>query len=250
MKTLKGKTVKNSKEVVKKAQSAVAVSQVPGRGFEEPTEKEDMLIPRAKLLQALSPEVVENAKEFQPGMIINSLTKETLPEEFIPIFKFTNWIRFNPRKKDDANFDPAFDGGAVIWRSVDPLDPKVVEQGAFGTNGEKPVATKFMNFFCLFPGHSMPVILSFSSTSFKAGKKLISLAKFAGGDMFSRKYKLSVNHVKNDMGAYFVLEVNPAGMADEQCYKTAEAWYTQFKEKAKDIQVHEEGQGGEEVVTA
>ncbi|MBI4708218.1 MAG: hypothetical protein HY761_09910 [Candidatus Omnitrophica bacterium] len=237
--------MKHKKEIVTKKES-VLMAAAPGRGFEEPTEKEDLLIPRAKLLQALSPEVVESPKDFQPGLIINSLTKEVLPEEIVPIFKFTNWIRFNPRKKDDPNFDPAFDPGAIIWRSSDPLDSKVIKESEFGPNGERPIATKFMNFFCLFPGHPIPVILSFSSTSFKAGKKLITLAKFAGGDMFSRKYKLIAKHVKNDMGAYYVLDVDPAGMTDESYYKAAESLYSQFKEKAKDIQVHEEIQETEE----
>ncbi len=58
--------------------------------------------------------------------------------------------------------------------------------------------------------------------------------------MFSRKYKLSSKHVKNDMGAYYVLDVAQVGATIEQDYKVAETWYMQFKEKAKDIRVHEE----------
>jgi len=220
-----------------------------GRGFEEPIEREDLIIPRASLLQSKSPEVEESLEKgdgkYKPGMVANSLTKEVLQAEFVPVFKFTNWIRFNSRKKEDSNFDPAFDAGEIIWRSTDPLDPRVIEEAQFGPNGEKPKATKFMNFFCLFSGQQGPVILSFSKTSFKAGKKLISLALRAGGDMFSQKYRLGTKKEEKDSNTYYVLTVEPAGPADEQIYKEAEKLYEQFASKAKDLKVHEEGQGAE-----
>ena len=47
------------KDLAAKAQGALAGTGAPRRGFEEPTQQEDLVIPRAKLLQALSPEVVE-----------------------------------------------------------------------------------------------------------------------------------------------------------------------------------------------
>ncbi|WP_348260365.1 hypothetical protein, partial [Salmonella enterica] len=68
------------------------------RGFESGITQEDLIIPRAKLIQALSPEITEGLG-VRPGDIINSLTKEVLPDEFIPVFMFKNFIRFNPRSK-------------------------------------------------------------------------------------------------------------------------------------------------------
>lgn len=220
-----------------------------GRGFEEPIAREDLIIPRASLLQSKSPEVEESLEKkdgkYFPGMVINSLTKEALAAEFVPVFKFTNFIRFNPRKKEDPNFDPAFDAGEIIWRSNDANDPKVLEECAFGPNGEKPKATKFMNFFCLFPGQSGPVIVSFSKTSFKAGKKLISLALRAGGDMFSQKYRLSSKKEESEGNTYHVLTVEPAGVTDEETRKVAEEMWESFAAKAKDLKVHDEGQSAE-----
>lgn len=208
------------------------------KGFEEPIAKEDLIIPRAKLLQALSPEVVEDGKKFQPGMIINSLTKEILPQEFVPIFKFTNWVRFNPRNSKDENFDPAFGSGDVIWRETDPLDPKVVEFGKFGPNGEPPIATKFLNFFCYFPGVNMPLILSFSKTSFNAGKRLLSLAQFSNKDMFATKYKVASKQEVGEAGAYFVLVVDLVEAAGEQDYAIGSRLWDQYANKP--IQVHDE----------
>src|SRR3990167_3555991 len=88
------------------------------RGFESGVEKEDLIIPRAKLLQAMSPEMQEGG--FRVGQIINSLTKEELNEEFIPIFMFKNWIRFNPRSKTEPNFNSEYEAGGIVPEGTAP----------------------------------------------------------------------------------------------------------------------------------
>jgi hypothetical protein len=241
----------NNKEVCSTVKHEIIMPSGQRRGFEEGVTKEELIIPRAKLLQALSPEVTDgmkspDGKDLKIGMVVNSLTREILPSEFIPIFKFTNWIRFNPRNDKDPNFDATFEPGAIIWRSNDPSDPKVQSEGAFGPNGEVPIATKFINFFCYFPGVPMPIIVGFSKTSYKAGRQLLSLAKFTPGDMFSRKYALTSKQVKSEF-TYQVLEVSPAGIPAESDYKFAECLWDEYASKAKDIKVHdEEGAGDEE----
>lgn len=216
------------------------------RGFEAGVDQEDLIIPRAKLIQALSPEMQEGIEGVKVGTIINSLTKEVLPNEFIPIFSFKNYIRFNPRSKDDPNFDSDFEPGAIIWRSTDVSDPHVLEQTKFGPNGEKPVAVTFLNFFSYFPGVAMPVIVSFSKTSYRTGKQLLSLGKFCGGDMFSRKYRLSSQMETNDVGTYAVLKIAPAGDASTEEFAISERLWNDFAAKAKDIQVHVEDSNEEE----
>ena len=84
----------------------------------------------------------------------------------------------------------------------------------------------------------MPIIVSFCNTSFKAGKKLLSLAMYSGGDMFSKKYKLFSKVTSNDLGTFAVFDVIPTGVAGEESFKVAENWYNQFKEKK--IEVHQE----------
>ena len=235
-----------SNEVTKKENSSLMQNDKNQRGFESGVDQEDLIIPRAKLIQALSPEMQEGLDGIKIGSIINSLTKEMLPDEFIPIFAFKNYIRFNPRSKDDPNFDPAFEPGAIIWRSSDPSDPLVQEQTKFGRNGEKPVATTFLNFFSYFPGVPMPVIVSFSKTSYRSGKQLLSLGKFCGGDMFSRKYKLMSQMETNDIGTYAVLKVTPVGNSSPDDFAICEKLWTDFAAKAKDIQVHTDEESTEE----
>jgi hypothetical protein len=251
--TSKKAVAEKTKEIVPQKSAALIMNQGPRRGFEAGTDQEDLIIPRAKLIQALSPEMTDRELKKQfPGLtigsIINSLTSEPIGEEFVPIFMFKNYIRFNPRSKEDANFDSKFEPGAIIWRSNDPLDPRVQAETKFGPNGEKPAATTFMNFFCYFPDSTTPIIVSFSKTSYGAGKKLLSLARFAGGDMFSHKYRLTSDQETNDIATYAVLRVQAAGPVDTADYPICEQLWGDFAEKAKDIKVHDQdkAEGSEE----
>lgn len=222
------------------------------KGFEaSQMEKDDLVIPRAALLQALSPEIVDSmstpdGKDLKTGMVINSLTREILPDVFVPVFYFPTWVRFNPRDPKALGYDPAFGAGDVIWRSNDRNDPRVQEEAKFGPGGETPLATMFMNFFSYFPGVAMPVVVSFSKTSIKSGKRLLSLARFSGVNMFGQKYKLGVKKEQNDKGTYFVFTVDLAGKLAESDadYKAAEAYWETFH--AKPIVVHEPDKGDAE----
>jgi len=231
------------KELEKKEEigSAIVVPNKPQRGFEEGIEQKDLILPRATLIQALSPEMTNDELDVKVGQIIHSITKEKLPEEFIPIFKFKNYIKFNPRKKDDPNFIQGIEPGAIIWRTNDSNDPRVVKENVWGDDGQAPTVTEFMNSFSYFTGVAAPVVISFSKTSYKTGKQLLNLAKFTGEDMFSRKYRLSSVIESNQMGTYAVFKVSAAGKVDAETFKLCEHLWKEYSPKSKDIQVHEEG---------
>jgi len=109
-----------------------------GRGFEDGIDQEDVIIPRVKVLEAQSPEVNENPKVFEPGQLINSISKEiySMPLRFVPIFKYKEWIKWIPRKE----------GGGIEWRSCDRRDPRVIKEGQW-TDGKQPAATPYLHFF-------------------------------------------------------------------------------------------------------
>lgn len=243
-KSLKGTTVSNNKKaIIKKEPLPPAVIGREGRGFEEETDREDLLIPRASLLQALSPQVTEDIDGCKAGIVVNSISNTILPEEFIPIFKYTEYLKFNPRDKKDSNFDPAYEPGQMIWKITDKQDPRVAET-KFAEDGTKPAAMKVMNFLSYFPGEPMPIVLGFSKTSYKAGKKLISLAKLSGGDLFSRKYKLQVKQADKEGIKYFVLDVVLVGKSNQKEFSIAESLYNRFR--GKELQVHDVDQKPEQ----
>lgn len=227
-----------SKDKVLEEKKVNAITTHPtARGFEEQTEKEDLILPRATLLQALSPLVVDGSEGCRPGVIINNVTQEVLPEVFVPIFKWTEYIKFNPRDNKADEFDPAFEAGGLIWKTTTPTAEQLAEC-KFGEAGEKPTALKTMNFLCYFVGVNMPLVLSFAKTSFKAGKLLLSLAQFSGGDMFSQKYALKSKQVEKSGTKYFIYEVRKLSKANKEEFAIAEGWYDNFR--GKEIKTHDE----------
>lgn len=208
-------------EIEKKQQTALTVNR-KARGFEE-DEQEDLIMPRAKLLQKTSPEVEEGLKF---GDIINNITKEKLPERFVPVFKQKYFVKFGDDRK-------------MLWKTFSP-DSEQLEETRFGENGEKPTASAVLSFLCYFEGVETPIVINFSKTSYKAGKQLLSLAKYANCDMFRRAYKLKSVREESPEGAYMVFKVVPDGQATEEEYQLCEAWYEDLNHRKEEIQTVEE----------
>lgn len=218
-------------------QTDVTTQQDQRLGFEEPIDRTDLIIPRAKLFQG-TPTEQDQFPNVKPGSVINSLTAEPVGSLFVPCFKWTEVVRFNARNQKDPTFDPSFGPGAMIWKCTDPTDPRWKE-GEFGPNGEKPTAMRTMNFLCYFIDQPMPIILSFAKTSYRAGKKLLSIAQFSGQDMFSKRYRLGTKREESDGNIYYVLTVDMDGNATEQEYATAKKWYQDLAKAKEALNIHE-----------
>lgn len=196
----------------------------------------ELIIPRAKLLQALSPEIVDGMEGLRPGMIISNITKEVLPAEFSPFFFFRCWTKFNPRKQDDPHFDKNLEPGAFVWSSFDENDPRVIEGEKFGANDEKPEVTKFLSFMGRFANYDMPVIVSFSSTSLRAGKQLLTQLRFGkpGEPIWAKRFKLTGRKETTKGFNYFVLDVVPAGKTPDDEMAICADWFQMYSLKAKE----------------
>jgi hypothetical protein len=221
-------------DMIKKDQTQLSTN-VNRLGFEEPTDQTDLIIPAAKLFQG-TPTEQEQYPNAKMGQIVNSLTHDVLPSQFIPVFKWTEVVKFNKRNEQDEGFDSAYEPGALIWKATSPADPRWVES-EWGKDGEKPTADKIMSFLCYFVGVDMPLILRFSRTSYKAGKKLLSLAQFSGGNMFDRRYKLGVKKEQSDKNIYHVFTVEPDGLSTADEIKKCKNWYEDLRGKA--LKAHE-----------
>jgi len=207
------------------------------RGFEDGVDQSDLIMPRAKLLQALSPELSDDNTELKKGQIINSITKEVLPAEFVPVLTFKEYMKFNPKNTEDPNFSPDHEPGALIWKTRDANDPRVKET-QWGTDGERPTALAVLNFIALFPGQAMPAIISFAKTSYGAGKKLYSMTRYCKGDMFSHKYRLTSKKASGPAGEYYVLDVAAAGPVSPEIYAEAEGMWKDYAAMRERIQAH------------
>lgn len=203
-----------------------------GEGHENVDGVIEVTIPRAKLIQFTSQEATATGDDrIEAGLIVNSLTKQPLPPLFMPIFKFTNFVRWNPRKKDQRGYDSNYQPGELIFQSTDVKDPRVQEGMNFGPNGEPPIVTRYMNFLCYFEGNGLPLILSFAKTSMKGGEGLNSLMQMHGGNAWNNNYKIVVSIKEGAEGKYYVMDIKPGRISTPEEKVVGKLWFDMFHKK-------------------
>jgi len=206
------------------------------------TTSSDLEIPRALILQGLSPDVIEGG--LKVGTIINSLTKETLDDQFIALFPFKQYIKFTEE-------------GKVEWKTIDRTDPRV-EAGLQWVGDEAPEVTEFINMLCIWRvggewDISMPLILSFKKTSLRIGRQfntLLSLSQAQGKPYYAVPYRIKTYLKQDGQKSWYLPKISPVPTKDGKLPKEvleACATYTaQFKPMIKDlpVEVVDPEQGG------
>lgn len=248
-KKMKEKTSEQTKAVavVNNNSTELTNSSTGGRGFGEMS-NDDLIIPYAKLMQPLSPEIQDD-DSIKAGMIVNSLTKLSYGKSmrFIPLIFQKKRIKWNPREE----------GGGINCSSLGAVSPTIganhspfCAQCKFSKweNNDPPKCDMFYTFPALVLGESdrmnKLVAISFTRSSFGAGKKLINMARFAGGDIFSRPYELTTKKESNDKGTFFVLDVKVAGALEETEYQEAEQFYEMLSSMNYEVHQDDDLQNG------
>jgi len=245
----KKKTTTKTDLVVSKEQLPAVVGVNEGRGFDD-MDQDDLIIPYAKLMQPLSPEVQDDEHAAKVGDIVNSLTGHVYGNniKFVPIVFQKRRIKWIPRDN----------GGGMECASNNAQFPDTAEMFA-----ERCAACPFSKWqkddaggplapecdlMYVFPAivvgkvdnENKLIAISFGKTSFKAGKRLVNIARMAGGDIFSKPYTLTTHKVKNDKGVFFVLDAEMAGKLSKEDYQEAEGYFDMLdnmKYKLHDEQV-------------
>lgn len=206
-----------SNELIKNDPNELAMHSDMPMGFED-EDAGDVIIPRVKVCQTLSPEV--RAREANEGDIINSLTKEKLNGKvFIPVFKFNNNVWWKDRSEGggikcmarDGRMGSMSDGTTIMCSHCRRCEFDNTKQGKEAL----PTCTKYINFFGFFAGERMPIILSFSKTCYNEGKKLYSLAKVTMQNMWNFGYAMTEKKMAKGGNEWFVPVMTAAGPTDE-----------------------------------
>lgn len=223
----------NKKETIIK-QDPQAITNIDTNvpmGFED-EEAGDMIIPRVKVIQTLSPE--RKDKVADEGDIINSLTKEKYNGKvFIPVFKFNNNIDWKDRADGggirciarDGKIGEEIDGSRKLCAQCRRCEFDNTKQG----RDAAPKCTKYINFFGFFAGERMPIILSFAKTNFNEGKKLYSLAKVTMQNMWNHGYTLDNKKMAKNGNEWFIMVVSPAGPTSEDDRAFAASLYQTYR---------------------
>ena len=208
----------------------------PVRGKDN-IQQEDLLIPRVKLLQFLSPEVIDDKNELKAGMFVNSLTGGFLGEtvDFIALNTAISRIKW-VSKEINSGIDCISLDGSTGSRHGDCKKCKFMEWQE-GEKGERiaPACNRFMNYpSLLLPELAALVMVSFTRTSTKTGKKLSSLISQRPGDTFLWKYRLSSELIDGEKGKYYIYKIDDAGFFgddEEAQYRRCEEVFTSLAGK-------------------
>lgn len=234
-----------SNEIIKKETDELAVQNGMPMGFED-EDASDVIIPRVKVIQTLSPERKDKIAE--EGDIINSLTKEKLNGKvFIPVFKFNNNVWWKDRSEGggiqciarDGKTGEMSDGTLQMCTMCRRCEFDNTKQG----KEAMPTCTKYINFFGFFAGERMPIILSFSKTCYNEGKKLYSLAKVTMQNMWNFGYTLSEKLMAKGGNEWFVPVMTAAGPTDEADRDFALNLYKAYRSDIQNVAYDMDEQG-------
>lgn len=198
-----------------KTQAAGMAAYDPNKayGFEE-TNAKDIIIPRIKVINALSPERLDG--EASEGDVINSLTKESVKgQRFIPIKQYYSNIYWNPDRNADLrmlcrSFDGRIGNDENGTLSCEACKKNLFDNTKTGRDAQ-PKCTAYLNFLGFFEGNPMPVVLSFAKTNYNEGKKLLSIARSMRCAMWNYSYYLDSRLETKDKNKWYNIVPKMAG---------------------------------------
>jgi len=201
------------------------IKQGQGRGSEE-VKSSDMVLPRLEIVQALSP-IKEMNPDAREGMLFNSVTGELLGDSvfFVPVYFRMEYLIW----KDQ-------DQGGGFFGSFPTLEQAEERKATEVGNGENPeyieiVDTPVHYGLIITPdGQKEQIVISMAKTKAKVSRKWNAIIQIAGGDRFSRVYKISAFTDENKKGQKFKnFVVQPAGFPPKAIYEECERVYQSFR---------------------
>ena len=200
------------------------LAQYQGQGTEHVSDL--TIVPRIKLLQGLSPEVMDDGGK--AGEFYHTVAETSMGDslKMVPVFVSQSVILWRPRKdggcilaraddgihwdRPNTEFDVKLDTGKnVTWNTG-----KTVQQGGltdFGTmdpddKNSHPAATRMINIIAMFPDHLdlSPAAISLQRSSFKVGQQFVSKLAISKLPSWARIFDMTSKKDRNtDNESYF-----------------------------------------------
>lgn len=192
----------------------------------------DMLVPRLKLLQDLSPETKKTKPEYiegaEPGMIFNTVTKTLSKELFVVNLYYDHeFVLF--RNRD-------FGGGYFgAHNTSEEAFAEAVRQAGNEENARKMfdvVESGRHTIGIIDPetGEISPAIMEFTSTKMRVSAQWNTDISASGGDRFSSAWKIEVVEQSNNKGSFYNYKISRLGFVSDEIYAEAHEKYQQIRE--------------------
>jgi hypothetical protein len=238
----------------------------------------DKIVPRVKLLQAISPEV-EEFEDAKAGIFWHSVASEGMGSELlgVPVLLRKTYVLWSPRNDDRGILARAVDGlhwdnagmeftvkpknsphnvtyklGKTVHEVTQEGSPALSEFGSSipGDPNSPPAAALTYEMLWLFPEFKLlsPAIIINTRSSVKPAKGLINKIDIRPVDHFYQQYKITITKEQGDEGPYFNYKYLPAGYADEETGSYAKELYEtfskiEFRANDESEEVEKEGRG-------
>jgi hypothetical protein len=185
---------------------------------------DDLLIPRLELVQDLSPCRKKTDQSYIPGaeggMLYNNVTRQLYGPEvlILPVHFKKEYLVWKDRTKG-GGFRGAFaslaDAEEAVSRLEDGADCEIMDTAQH---------------FCLIvtpeTGKTEEIVISMSKSKAKVSRKWNSLVRMAGGDSFSRVYRMSTVSEKNNKNQdFYNLSIAAAGFPTKALFDKAVRLY-------------------------
>jgi hypothetical protein len=201
------------------------IKQGGNRGSEE-VKSTDMILPRLEIVQALSP-IKDDNEDAKEGYLFNSVTQEVIGDlaYFVPVYFRLEYLIWKSQEEGGGFF-----GSFNSKEEADARRLEVIEGGEEPENIEI-VDTPVQYGLRITPdGVCEQIVISMAKTKAKVSRKWNAMIQIAGGDRFSRVYKLTTFKDENKKGQkFFNYIVQPAGFTPERVYREAERLYEVLK---------------------
>jgi hypothetical protein len=242
----------NEMTETKNGQSMAAYDPSMIYGFKE-TKQEDIIVPRIKVINALSPERQDRIAE--EGDILNSLTQEKLNgKRFIPVKQYYSNIEWNPDRNAELRmFCRSFDGHIGIYgdgtKACETCKRNQFDNTKTGKEAQPP-CTSYLNFLGFFEDDPMPVVLSFAKTNYNEGKKMLSIAKSMRKPLWAYGYILDGKEVAKDKNRWFIITTRMTGATSQELQDFAFNLYQAYQNTTVSTDYEDTGYSGDDGVQA
>lgn len=220
-------------EVAVKQETALAfaqempsyMSQGTARGSEE-VKSSDIVLPRLEIVQALSP-IKETNEDAREGYMFNSVTQEVLGDVvyFVPVYYRMEYLVWK-----DQDQGGGFFGSFPHQKDAEDRKAQAVADGENPDHIEIVDTPVQYGLRITEDGSIEQIVISMAKTKSKVSRKWNAMIQIAGGDRFSRVYKITTFRDENKKGQkFFNYVVQPAGFTSERVYREAEKMYEVLK---------------------
>ena len=219
--------------------------------FDEDSSK-DLIIPRIKVINALSPERIEGIA--QEGQLLNSLTQEDITGQvFVPIRQYYSCIHWNPERDSEPRIFCRSDDGRVGYNDLGAVSCATCAKCEFDNSKTgreaQPQCTKYLNFLGFISGTPMPIVLSFARTNYNEGRKMLSIAKSMRQALWNFGYRLESRKVSKDRNTWYIITASMAGVTNDDDKAMAAMLFQAYADAAVNADLGEDGGRNQAVPT-